>query len=109
MKNSTLINLSLLLCIPIFFSSMLLCCIAFEWWMTGEGKLANWFLTGQFNRKFTLMFFGLTVLSASVIVPTLLMLSRHANALDDLDKAQREAYEEKMKYRRAAEKLANQS
>src|SRR5579859_2308314 len=109
MKNSTLINLSLLSCIPIFFGSMLLCCIAFEWWLTGEGKLANMFLTGEFNRKFTMIFFGITIFSACIIVPTLLMLSRHAKALDDLDQAQLEAYQEKMKYRRAAEKLANQS
>lgn len=108
LTNKGLIYISLWLCLPLLMSTLMLCMISFEWYLTGGHKFANLFLTGEFNRGFSCILFGSGLFSISMVVPTLLMLSRHASNIDRLEQAQIEAYDEKMKYRRAAEKFANQ-
>lgn len=108
LTNKALINISLLLSLPLLMSTLMLCMISFEWYLTGGNKFANLFLTGEFNRGFSCILFGSGLFSISMIIPTLLMVSRHANNIDRLEQAEIEANEEKVKYRRAAEKFANQ-
>ena len=107
MKLKFWINISLILMIPLFLSSIMIAMMSFEWFFNDSGYFATLFLTGKFNRPFCLIFFGIGGLSISVIFTTMTMVMRYAPVIDKFDKALEEAYAAKRKYDAATDKILN--
>lgn len=108
MRLKTWLRLSVVGILPAFFSVMMIAVIAMEWYLTGESKLAGLFLNGKFAVKFTMIFFSLGVLSLWFMMIAFGSTIRHADKIEDLDKAIYEANLAKRKYEAATRKIAEQ-
>jgi glycerol-3-phosphate acyltransferase PlsY len=109
MKTKTLLKLSVIAALPALFSTLLVCVIALEWFLSGQSRIAQAFLAGTFNIKFTMIFFGLGFLSICVIIFALAGTVRHADNIDRLEDARYEWFRSKMKYEAATRKLVEQT
>lgn len=105
MKTKILIRAAIVLMIPTFLSCMLIGIIGIDYWLGASIFLKN-VLSGAANEKFIAIICSTGVLSLSVIMTTLLVVSRHADKIDKLDDAISDCYKAKAKYEAATRKFA---
>lgn len=88
MKTKTFLNLTLIFILPLFCSTLMICCISAEWMITTNhtSQLATMFLTGKYNFGITLILFGMGFLSCGVSVYFAFWVKAHAAAIDKLEK-----------------------
>jgi hypothetical protein len=105
MKTKVLLNIAIIAIIPAMLSMLLLSIISFEWLFNDTGTYAEMFLTGKFNRSFTMILFSTGLFSMAIILASQLALTRYSGKIDRLDEAEIQAWEAKRKYEEATRKL----
>jgi len=105
MKTKTLLYISIFAMLPAIMSMLMLSMISFEWFFSDSGKFAEMFLTGSFNRPFSMILFGTGLFSMTIILASQLALVRYTSKIDKLDEAEILAWEAKRKYEAATRKL----
>lgn len=108
MKTKTLLSLSIFAIVPAMLSLLIVSIICFEWVVNGTNQFAEMFLNGKFNKPFTMILFGSGVFFLSLILATQLALIRYTSKIDNLDEAERQAWEAKRKYELATKKILQQ-
>ena len=104
MKLKHFITASIILAIPAFLSILFVALIGFDN-MVGGGEFLKNIISGHANDTFIAILMCSGVVSISVILSTLLSVTRHADKIDELDEAIFEANKARRAYEDATEKF----
>jgi len=105
MKLKHFITASIFLAIPTFLSMLFVAMIGFEN-LFGGGEFLKNIILGHADNTFITILMCSGLISISVILSTLLSITRHADKIDELDEAIFEAHKARRVYENATKRFA---